>query len=390
MEPEAAAAPAPHVADILVVDDTPANLRLLERLLSGAGFHVRPAASGETAIAAAAARPPDLVLLDVDMPGMDGYEVCRALKQDPALADVPVVFLSALGETSDKLEAFAAGGVDYVTKPFHLEELRARIATHLELRQLRRELEQRNRDLAESNQRLREVEQLRHDLVHMVAHDMRSPLMGVSGYLELLELEQESLDETQRDFVARALESARALVRQLDAMLDADRLESNRVPLQLGAHDLDGLLERAASTFGPMGARRIVLHPRGDGSARVRCDAEIVLRVAANLIANALAHSEECESVDVGILDGSAGRLRIEVRDRGPGVPSEIRERLFDKYVSSGAPRGRMRSMGLGLAFCKLAIDAHQGTIGFDSSAEAGSRFWFELPREGPAPAPRP
>lgn len=376
--------PAETRADILVVDDTPANLRLLERLLSKAGFQIRPVADGASALAAASACAPDLILLDVDMPEMNGYEVCRALKADPALAAIPVLFLSALGQTEDKLAAFEAGGVDYITKPFHVEELRARIATHLELRHLREELEWRNAELDERNRRLGELENLRHDLVHMVAHDMRSPLMGVSGYLELLELDQESLSEEHRDFVARALESARALVRQVDAMLDADRLESSRMQLQVEEHDLDELIERAVATFGPIGARRIRRRPRADRDARIRCDPELVLRVAANLMSNALVYSEESEPVEVEAIPGREDHWRVEVRDRGPGVPEELRDRLFEKYVGKGPARGRARSMGLGLAFCKLAVEAHCGAIGFDSAPETGTTFWFELPVSGP------
>jgi signal transduction histidine kinase len=218
----------------------------------------------------------------------------------------------------------------------------------------------------------------------MVAHDMRSPLMGVSGYLELLELEDDQLTEDQRDYVARALDSARALVRQLDAMLDADRLETNHLPLRLADQDVAMLLDRAVSTFGPLAARRVVWVRRpGAGEAVARCDAEIVVRVAANLLANALNYSPEEESIQISLGAGE-GRLRVEVRDHGPGVPDELRDRIFEKYVSQGSSRGRTRSMGLGLAFCRLAIRAHEGAIGFDSPADAGSVFWFELPVEGP------
>lgn len=374
--------------DILVVDDTAANLRLLTRLLAGAGFRVRPVDSGPRALEAASAEPPDVVLLDVDMPGMDGYAVCRAFKADPRLASIPILFLSALGETSDKLAAFASGGVDYVTKPFHIEELRARIATHLELRRLRLELERRNQELDASYRKLREVERLRHDLIHMVAHDMRSPLMGVTGYLELLELDGDVLGEEHRDFVARALESARALVRQLDAMLDADRLESNHLPLRLAEHDLATLIDRAVAAFGPIAARRVAWLERPDpGRATARCDGEIVVRLATNLLANALAYSPEEERVALALLPSEEG-WRAEVRDRGPGVPEELRERIFEKYVTQGPARGRTRSMGLGLAFSRLAVQAHGGAIGFSTPPGGGTVFWFELPAAGPPAAP--
>jgi signal transduction histidine kinase len=371
---------------LLVVDDTAANLRLLTRVLGDAGFRVRPVASGEAALAAARNEPPDLVLLDVDMPEMDGYEVCRRLKADPTLAEVPVLFLSALGETEDKLAAFAAGGVDYVTKPFRVEELRARIATHLEMRRLRQALELRNRELDASYHKLRELERLRHDLIHMLAHDMRSPLMGISGYLELLEIDRASLTEDHRDFVARALDATRTLVRHVDAMLDVDRLESSRVPIAAAEHDLRHLVERAIAALGPIGASRVEWRPDSEASRPARCDGELVTRVAGNLISNALLYSDEDQRVEVAVRGGENGSARVEVRDRGPGIPAEVQPRLFEKYVTRGVARGRTRSMGLGLAFCRLAVEAHGGRIGFDSRDGAGATFWFELPAPGAPP----
>jgi signal transduction histidine kinase len=388
MDPASGRVAEPPAGDLLVVDDTAANLRLLTRLLSDAGFRVRPAPSGELALRAARAEPPDLVLLDVDMPDMDGFEVCRRFKADPALAQIPVLFLSALSETEDKLAAFRAGGVDYVTKPFRIEELRARIDAHLELRRLRLALEERNRQLDQSYRRLSEVERLRHDLIHMIAHDMRSPLMGVSGYLELLEREQAGLRPDHRDFVARALDSTRALVRLVDAMLDADRLESRELPVHLADNDLRSLVERATATLGSLAADRVRLPPASAPAVTAHCDADLIVRVAANLLANALLYSDESEPVEVEIANGGAGRVRVEVHDRGPGVPEDLRPRLFEKYVTRGRARGRARSMGLGLAFCKLAVEAHHGEIGFESALGQGSRFWFELPRAAPGPAP--
>ncbi len=136
-------------ADILIVDDTLANLRLLGRMLAKQGYRPRPVPSGALALQAVEAEPPDLILLDINMPGMNGYEVCAKLKADSRFRDIPVIFISALGETEDKLRAFSAGGVDYVSKPFHFEEVEARITTHLNLRALRKELERHNRHLSE-------------------------------------------------------------------------------------------------------------------------------------------------------------------------------------------------------------------------------------------------
>lgn len=142
-----AAAKATPKGSILIVDDTPANLRLLSQLLSGQGYQVRPVPDGQMALTAAPAEPPDLILLDIRMPGMDGYEVCTRLKEDSRTSDIPIIFISALGETEDKIRAFTTGGVDYVTKPFQVEEVLARIRTHLALRRLQQEIEDANRKL---------------------------------------------------------------------------------------------------------------------------------------------------------------------------------------------------------------------------------------------------
>ncbi len=147
--------------NILIVDDTPANLRLLSGILKEEGYKVRPAPSGPLALAAAQSSPPDLILLDINMPDMNGYEVCRQLKTDEELEHIPVIFLSALSETEDKLRAFEAGGVDYITKPFRYEEVRARVETHLRIRSLQVELEDKIR-------RLKEAEELRESLAHML------------------------------------------------------------------------------------------------------------------------------------------------------------------------------------------------------------------------------
>lgn len=167
--------------DILIVDDVPQNLSLLSAMLKREGYRVRPATSGKLAIEAALRAPPDLALLDIKMPGMDGFEVCARFKAAASLKDIPVIFISALRETSDKLAAFEAGGVDYVTKPFREREVQARVRAHLELRQQREQLRA-------NLLRLQQLETLRDNLTHMIVHDLRAPLMAVDGHLKLLEL----------------------------------------------------------------------------------------------------------------------------------------------------------------------------------------------------------
>lgn len=364
---------------LLVVDDAPDHIRLLSHALEESGYEVTTANDGVQALASAERNPPDLVLLDVDMPGIDGIETCRRLKAMEIFAATPVIFLSGLSDVADRVAAFAAGGVDYVTKPFFIEEVRARVATHLELERLRLAAEANSRELAASLAKLRELEHFRHDLVHMVAHDMRSPLMAVSGYLELLDLESDRLGEDHRDFVAQALDGARTLVRLIDAMLDTDQLEAGKLPLQLADRDLRAIIDLAIASLGPASARRLDIEVVKPGRVVVHADGEVLRRVIANLVANALRSSEGDTRVRL-VASSSNGRARLKVHDRGAPIPEHFRARVFEKYAVRAGDRSRdRRAIGLGLPFCQLAIEAHGGTIGFDTGDE-GTTFWIELP----------
>ena len=182
---------------IMVVDDTPDNLKLLQEMLEIKGYYVLASPDGKMALNAAATNPPDLILLDIIMPEMDGFEVCERLKADPALREIPVLFISALDQTADKVKAFAVGGVDYVTKPFEFEEVHARVETHLKIRSLQRQLTaqnenldrlvtERTQELARAYERLLELDRLKDDFMRMISHEIRTPANGVLGIGETL------------------------------------------------------------------------------------------------------------------------------------------------------------------------------------------------------------
>ena len=360
-------------ANILVVDDTVENLRLISSMLGEQGYEVRPVTNGRLALQAAERDPPDLILLDINMPEMNGYQVCERLKATPALKDVPVIFLTALGDVADKVRAFDVGGIDYITKPFQLEEVQARVRTHVALRQA-------GRELTASYTRLHALEKLRDDLVHMVVHDMRSPLMVLSGHLELLrESELGTLSENGRDDLRSALKAARTLSRMANDLLDVSRLEDRRMPLQRGAHDLGEIAEEVRAAVGVLDPGRAI-ELRLDGSLRVHCDREVVRRVLENLLGNAIKHTPTGAGLSIAVAAGP-GRVRVEVADRGPGVPVEARQRIFEKFETAATrAEQKYHSVGLGLAFSKLAIEAHGGTIGVEAGEPDGSVFWFELP----------
>jgi len=360
--------------NILVVDDTPASLKMLAGLLKDAGYRARPVTSGSLALQAAAAEPPDLILLDITMPGMDGYEVCQRLKENQALKEVPVLFISALTETTDKVKAFQAGGLDFVTKPFQFDEVRARVETHLALRRLQLELERKYREL-------RKLEQLRDNLTHMIVHDLRTPLTGIAGYLQLLQLKADLLSEDQRRYVDGAKGGTTTLIEMISSLLDVNRLESGEMPLQEETCDLSVIAAQAMKSLEGLTIGRSVILERPEEPVYAICDPAIIQRVVGNLLGNALKFTPKSGSVSVVIL--RQGDLsRVEIRDTGYGIPSEYLDRVFDKFAQVEAREEHKNySSGLGLTFCKLATEAHGGTIGVFSEVGKGSTFWFELNR---------
>ncbi len=362
------------IGNILIVDDTAENLRLLAGMLAAAGYEVRPVTNGRQALQAAAHSAPDLVLLDINMPGMDGYEVCRRLKEIPLVRDVPVIFLTALTDTSDKLKGFGVGGVDYIAKPFQIEEVQARVNVHISLRRTQQEL-------ARNFERLRDLEKLRDDLVHMIVHDMRSPLMVIMGHLDLLKA---MLEERVSPDVASSLAEAASGIRRLTVMandlLDVSKMEEGRLTLNCQTCDLLALAREVATEISTLDRSREIIVVAG-APAWVSCDVGIMRRTLQNLLDNAIKHTPSGSAVRVSVIE-SGNQVRLSVIDRGPGVPVESREKIFDRF-GSVQTRADMQyhSVGLGLAFCKLAAQAHAGTIGVDKADGVGSVFWVQLAR---------
>lgn len=361
-------------ATVMVVDDTPANLRLLEEILRNAGYRVLAFPRGDLALKAALKSPPDLILLDIMMPGMDGFDTCNRMKSEDALRDVPVLFISARADTEDKLKAFSMGGVDYVTKPFKFEEVKARVATHLELKR-KREV------IRKTYERLRELETQRDKLIQMIIHDMRSPLTAIVSNLELAQIY--SIPEEAKQAIERSLVSTKVLMEMISSILDVSRMEERKLPLQISEVDMGRLLSSAIEEAQVLkGSRRLQLMlPKK--KIVVKCDASVIKRVVQNLVGNALKFTDPKKGVVIVTASEMGKVIRVTVEDNGRGIPEEYQEKIFDKFFQVAVREsGQKYSTGLGLTFCKLAIDAHGGQIGVESKVDKGSRFWFEIPRQ--------
>jgi signal transduction histidine kinase len=353
---------------ILIVDDIPANLGVLAETLGDAGYQVRVAEDGEEALAQTDQTRPDLILLDVMMPGMDGFETCRRLKSRESTRDIPVLFMTALNETADKVKAFAAGGVDYITKPIEHEEALARVRTHLALRRLRRELE--------------EQLVLKDRFMRIAGHDLRSPLCLILIAAELARRQPvvaASPDVSRQ--VENIAESAAQMRRIIDTFLEI-RAPSGReagAPARVDVNLLAAAVVRQ-HTHAAERKQISLAAELGESLPAVWCDAALAYQAFTNLTSNALKFTPPGGRVMVATRRTGDGRARIEVRDTGPGVPAEERAQLFvERAQLSPRPTAGEESHGLGLAIVKQLVESQHGVVGADFPAEGGSVFWFEL-----------
>jgi two-component system sensor histidine kinase/response regulator len=371
---------------ILCVDDQEANLRLLENILVPRGYAVVSSAGGHDALLKIRSQVIDLVLLDVLMPGMDGFEVCRLIKEDQRLRNIPVVMITALTAKQDRIRGIEAGAEEFLSKPFDQTEALTRIKMLLKMKQLSDERERTEQALRESNDRLRELETLRDGLVHMIIHDLRNPLTVITMNADLLEaVEQANLSEKSRGYLKHIIRSGDFLTEMCSSMIDVSKMESGRMQLNLTTCDLGAIAREVVSMMDALkGARQIVLELPGQ-PALVNGDAQLLSRLIQNLIGNALKFVPDTSGrIDISLESGD-GRVRCTVRDNGPGIPPEHQEKVFEKFWQDAAGRhGHKYSSGLGLTFCKMVVEAHGGKIGVTSEVGAGSAFWFELPPDGP------
>jgi signal transduction histidine kinase len=360
-------------AELLIVDDTLENLRLLSQMLSEEGYRVETASSGARALATAQANPPDLVLLDIRMPEMDGYEVCEGLKADERTRDIPIIFLSALDETYDKVKAFTSGGVDYIIKPFQFEEVLARVEIHIALMNLQRQLQQANREL---QKRLEELDAF----AHTVAHDLKNPLTRIIGYAELLEGEFDTLpEEDLHGFVGIIARGGRKMENIINELLLLASVREGEVESQpLDMSDIVDEAQRRLSHMIEESKARIIL-PESWPAALGH--GPWVEEVWLNYISNAIKYSGREPRLELGGAVEPGGTARFWVRDNGPGLSEEDQGRLFAPFTR--LHQVRAEGHGLGLSIVRRIVNKLGGRAGVESQVGKGSVFYFTLPSAG-------
>ena len=380
--------PPPDAPLILVADDVPANVELLFDQLHVLGFRAIAAHDGPSALKACFDSKPDLCILDVSMPAGDlgcddrstGFEVCRRIKRDPRTKNIPVIFVTALNDTTDRVKAIEAGGDDFLTKPHNRLVLGARVRSLLKLKAATDALE-------ESLRKQRELQKMRDDLMKMIVHDLKTPLTSVLATMEmLLDGDFGKMEQDQRKAVGDAESKAEDLLALINDVLEVSRIEEAELTLDLQpiapAAFLTEIEHEWEVRFQQEGTRATV--EVTDDAPVFEADKELLKRVLNNLVQNAVTHSAQAVKIEFKARKDGDGVL-FTIADNGPGIPPQYHEvifRKFERVKTQGVPR--TRSSGLGLAFCKLVIDAHGGRIWVQSAEGQGSSFHFTLPIKPP------
>jgi signal transduction histidine kinase len=384
---------APPPADapiILVADDVPANVELLFDQLHVLGFRAVAAADGPSALKVAFEQQPDLCILDVSMPAGDlgvddrstGFEVCRRIKRDPRTARIPVIFVTALNDTTDRVKAIEAGGDDFLTKPHNRLVLGARVRSLLKLKAATDALE-------ESLRKQKELEKVRDDLMKMIVHDLKSPLTSIIGAMEMLiDGDFGTLTTEQRAALGDAETRAEDLLALIEDLLEVARLEETRLSLHLAPTAPGALLTEVRYEWEIRSQQEgaTVVVEVSDDAPLIEADQALLKRVFGNLMQNSLTHSARAVTVTLGARRENDGTL-FTVADDGVGIPVEYHDIIFRKFEQVKTPHiPRVRSSGLGLAFCKLVVEAHGGRIWVKSGGDmVGSAFHFWLPAHPPS-----
>ena len=392
-------------ASILVIDDNRENLRLLAKVLTRQGYAVRAIPDGRLALASVQAKPPDLILLDVQMPGLDGYKVCTQLKTDERTRNIPVIFISIATEVLDKVKAFSVGGVDYITKPFQVEEVLARVETHLTLRDLQRSLLEKNaqleqeiaererveKQLQQQATKLEETNAELYQYAYVVSHDLKTPLRAIHNYADFLRQDLEATlaggQKAYLDGLACAVQEAEELVEDL---LELSRVGRHSVPTEMIG--IGAFLRELVASLDLTANAEILI---ASDWPTIYVEPVLLRQIFQNLIDNAIKFNDApLKRVELGWRPtpslssdgdgegaGGEGRRVYEffVRDNGIGIDPRYHEQIFGVFERLHA-REEYEGTGIGLAIVKKAASKLGGSVRVESKLDEGSTFFVALP----------
>ena len=377
---------------ILIVDDEARNIKLIKGMVMSEQYDIATASGGQEALDYLRSHQPDLILLDVMMPDIDGFEVCRHLKQDEATQGIPILMVTALMEREHRVKAMEAGADDFLNKPVDRTELLVRVKSLLRIKSYHDKVLESNAQISAKNDRLEKLERTKDELTHMVVHDLMNPLTVVNMGVDLLMLDSSNFQPEQQKTLQQCHYNCDELKRMIQSLLDIHRMEDGKLVPDCREIDATTMIDQLVLSFRASAQyNQITLtFDQAPAGSHIYADEMLIKRVVSNLISNAMRHTKAGGTVRIGV-DGHQGdkTMRLSISDTGEGIDPEYHEKIFERFEQvqlkrSGAEVG---SSGLGLAFCKMAIEAHGGNIWVESDGSGnGSTFHFSVPTEAQRP----
>ncbi|MCS6807524.1 MAG: hybrid sensor histidine kinase/response regulator [Bacteroidota bacterium] len=363
---------------ILVVDDVQENTYIVSTILKNAGYTALVAHSGKQAIQIAEKEHPDLMLLDINMPEMNGYDVCKYFKETPGIADIPIVFLTVHTDADSIARAFDNGAVDYLTKPFKKTELLARVKVHLALRQAQEQLE-------ENNERLQRLNEEKNEFLGIAAHDLKNPLNTIRGMAQMIRKRHEiGMSTEELDDIATQIETSSNLMFEIIRnLLDINRIENGNLVVEVTTVNLGLSLYAVLERYqGAAAKKHIALHTHmPEHDIFIYADPTLTVQILDNLVSNAVKYSPINTNVWIRVQPyPERQRVRVSVQDEGPGLSEEDKQKLFHKFARlSAKPTGGEHSTGLGLSIVKRLAEAIGANVWCESELGKGATFIIEF-----------
>ena len=369
---------------ILIADDSEPNLNYLNDFLSAHGYTTCMARNGAEAVERLKEFDPHLMLLDIMMPEMDGFEVLEYLKNWDMIYQFPVIVVSAMDDMDSIIRCIQYGATDYLVKPFNAILLKAKIENSLEKKFWQEHERLIFDNLASSHEAMKLLNEARNDLANIIVHDLSNPLSTIKGYTQFLSMKNRQKPITTADLdknikkISQAISDMEILIR---GILDVGKLESNKMRIHLSTFDIVHMIHDIYENYQlQKGKSRRFEYDSFSESLEISADQHLLVRVIQNLLNNAFKHTPQDASIGI-FIKGDSDRVIISIEDSGYGIPEGIKERIFDKFVQvEGRKIGKKYGVGLGLYFCKMAVEAMGGNIRCISEVDRGTSFFVELP----------
>ena len=375
---------------ILLVDDNEMNLAILEKILKNK-FHTERATSGKEALELAPLMKPDIILLDIMMPGINGYDVCTQIKSNPELKKIKVIMVSAKAMISERLKGYEVGADDYIVKPFEEEELLAKVRVYVRLKsteefnsQLQKEVREQTKEIREAKEAAETANQAKSEFVSTMTHELRNPLTSIIGFADILSFKCDGeLNEKQLNSVKVIRESADHLSKLVSDVFDVVKVDRNAVELSLVSFPADDFIHSTADMMTTQfKAKNLNVSINSDSQlTKITGDHRRCKQILLNLLSNSIKYTENGGNIEIRAEKNSDSIVKISVIDDGVGIEPGNQEKLFTEFYQVNRARDqKLGGTGIGLALTHRLVELHRGEIGVESELGKGSTFWFTLP----------